>query len=325
MFHKFSPIACLTLLGLALTLAGCAGGSGGPARETSGPAPNANGYYKIGNPYQIDGVTYYPAVDWTYDETGIASWYGPNFHGKYTANGELYDMNALTAAHRTLPMPSVVQVTNLDNGRTIQLRINDRGPYARGRILDVSRRAAQLLGFDSAGTAKVRVKILVQESMEMESLAQRNGGAGAPPPPKLAALPLTEVNAEALAPPPGTAAAPPPPAANAPLTPPPVVALDASPAPVPDQPPPLSQKVRVLPVGKSQIYVQAGAFSRADNALHLKERLAPLGDVKVVGARVNGVDVYRVRFGPIKSVDEADSLLNKVIDSGIKEARITVD
>lgn len=318
MFHKFSPIACLTLLGLALTLAGC---GGGPKREASGPAPNANGYYKVGNPYQIDGVTYYPAVDWNYNETGIASWYGPNFHGKYTANGELYDMNALTAAHRTLPMPSVVQVTNLDNGRTIQLRINDRGPYARGRILDVSRRAAQLLGFDSAGTAKVRVKILVQESMEMEGLAQRNGGAGA-------ALPLTEVNAEALAPPPGAAptGAAPPPAANLPLTSqPPVVALDAPPAPVPDKPPPLSQKVRVLPVGKSQIYVQAGAFARADNALRLKERLAPLGDVKVMGAKVNGIDVYRVRFGPIKSVDEADSILNKVIDSGIKEARIAVD
>ncbi len=138
--------------------------------------PTARAIYKVGNPYQIDGAWYYPAIDWNYDETGIASWYGEDFHGKYTANGEVYDLNAVTAAHRTLPMPSIVQVTNLDNGRTIQLRVNDRGPYARGRIIDVSRRAAQLLGFESIGTAKVRVRILVPESMQAQSLAQGNGG-----------------------------------------------------------------------------------------------------------------------------------------------------
>src|SRR5579862_614679 len=95
----------------------------------SGPSPGAGkGIYKVGDPYQIKGVWYYPSEDFNYDETGIASWYGPDFHGKYTANGEVYDMTDVTAAHRTLPMPSVVRVTNLENGRSLILRINDRGP-----------------------------------------------------------------------------------------------------------------------------------------------------------------------------------------------------
>src|SRR5690242_8159303 len=154
----------------ALLLGGCASGTHGPEGNGS------HGGYKVGDPYQINGVWYYPAEDWNYDETGIASWYGEDFHGKYTANGEVYDLNALTAAHRTLPMPSIVQVTNLENGRSIELRVNDRGPFARGRIIDVSRRAAQLLGFEGQGTAKVRVKLLVPESIQVQAAARRNGG-----------------------------------------------------------------------------------------------------------------------------------------------------
>ena len=107
--------------------------------------------YKVGDPYQIDGIWYYPAINYEYEETGIASWYGKKFHGRLTANGATYDMNALTAAHRTLPMPSLVRVTNLVNGRSLVLKINDRGPFARNRIIDVSRRGAQLLGFQKAG------------------------------------------------------------------------------------------------------------------------------------------------------------------------------
>src|SRR4051812_4386212 len=89
---------------------------------------SASGLYKVGNPYQIDGIWYYPAEDYAYDETGIASWYGPDFHGKSTASGERYDMNEVTAAHKTLPMPSMVRVTNLENGRSLVIRVNDRGP-----------------------------------------------------------------------------------------------------------------------------------------------------------------------------------------------------
>ena len=91
------------------------------------------GRYKVGDPYQINGVWYYPKVDYDYRETGIASWYGPKFDGGQTANGEVFDMNGISAAHRTLPLPSIVRVTNLENGRSLKVRVNDRGPFARGR------------------------------------------------------------------------------------------------------------------------------------------------------------------------------------------------
>ncbi len=113
---------------------------------------------KVGKPYKIAGVWYYPKEDPHYDEVGYASWYGSDFHGKKTANGELYNMNSLTAAHKTLPLPTFVKVTNLANGRTIILRVNDRGPFVKGRIIDISRRGAQLLGFDRQGVTKVRVQ-----------------------------------------------------------------------------------------------------------------------------------------------------------------------
>ena len=132
--------------------------------------PNA-GVYKVGAPYQIDNVWYYPSEQPDYDETGIASWYGPTFYGKHTANGEMYDGNALTAAHRTLPMPVNVRVTNLENGKSIIVRVNDRGPYARGRIIDLSKHAAELLDVVQTGTARVRVTFVGRADLN-----------GAPPP-----------------------------------------------------------------------------------------------------------------------------------------------
>ena len=123
--------------------------------------------YKIGTPYKINGKWYYPAVDYDYEEIGIASWYGPGFHGKKTANGEIFDQNKVSAAHRTLPMPSVVRVTNLDNGKVLpKVRINDRGPFAGNRIIDLSKKAAKELGFVNRGIARVKVEILENESRE---------------------------------------------------------------------------------------------------------------------------------------------------------------
>ena len=152
--------------------------------------------YRVGEPYQIKGVWYYPAVDYNYDKTGTASWYGEQFHGRYTANGEIFDLNQLTAAHTTLPMPSIVEVTNLQNGRSVQLRVNDRGPFVDGRLIDVSRRAAQLLGFETKGTTPVRVRILKDASIQVAEEAMHNGGgaimlaqaASVPPPMAQAAL-----------------------------------------------------------------------------------------------------------------------------------------
>ncbi len=115
---------------------------------------------KIGRPYQINGVWYVPARQDNYHKTGVASWYGAKFHGRSTANGEVFDMNAISAAHTTLPLPSIVRVTNLENGRSLTVRVNDRGPFVDGRIIDLSRAAARALGFEQAGTARVRVRYL---------------------------------------------------------------------------------------------------------------------------------------------------------------------
>ncbi len=159
---------------LLLLLEGCAS-HGTP--ELSGLSPQAQavvikqygGVYKVGNPYQIFGKWYYPQEDYNYSEIGMASWYGDDFHAKRTANGEKYDMNTLTAAHRTLPLPSIVKVTNLENGRSLVLRVNDRGPYAKDRIIDISRRGAQLLGYQTKGITKVRVEILPDESKALKA------------------------------------------------------------------------------------------------------------------------------------------------------------
>jgi rare lipoprotein A len=135
------------------------------------PAPPG---VKIGKPYVIDGKTYYPAYDADYDKTGVASWYGPGFHGNRTANGEKYDKYDLTAAHPTLPMPSLVRVTNLENGKTLVVRVNDRGPFAENRIIDLSKRSAQLLGI--TGLAKVRVQFLKEETERYLAEREARGG-----------------------------------------------------------------------------------------------------------------------------------------------------
>ena len=139
---------------LALAMSAC-GGRHKIDRDIYGAGPG--GSYRIGNPYSINGVTYYPAEDPGYSAIGTASWYGREFGGNSTANGERFDPRRLTAAHTTLPMPVLVRVTNLENNKSCVLRINDRGPFITGRILDVSEAAAEELGFHSQGTARVRV------------------------------------------------------------------------------------------------------------------------------------------------------------------------
>ncbi len=286
----------------------------------------SRGTYKVGSPYQIGGVWYYPAEDFSYEETGIASWYGEAFHAKGTANGEVFDLNALTAAHRTLPLPSIVQVTNLDNGRVVNLRVNDRGPFARNRIIDISRRGAQLLGFEQNGTAKVRVRILVPESIQAASIAKLGGSPDQAPGEVPQAAPREQVVAVNLAPVAANRAAPgtPPPQTPVPEPARPVTQLSALPVVPVD--PPLPETVSVVPVRPSNIYVQAGSFSRGENAVQLKARLDRLGPVVITGARINGIDFYRVRIGPVASVDQADQLLGKVVTvPGAAEAKIIVD
>lgn len=122
------------------------------------------GIFKIGNPYKINRIKYKPVVNNNYDETGIASWYGSDFHNKKTANGEVYNQFAYTAAHTTLPLPSMVEVTNLENGKILIVKINDRGPFAHDRIIDLSFQSALELGFLNQGTTEVRVKFLKKET-----------------------------------------------------------------------------------------------------------------------------------------------------------------
>lgn len=313
----------VTLAGL-LGLAGCsevqfaaqtAKGFAGP------PGSEQIGRYKVGNPYQIAGKWYYPQADLDYDETGIASWYGPGFHGKQTANGERYDQHALTAAHPTLPMPSLVEVTNLENGRALKVRINDRGPYKNGRIIDLSKRAAELLDISRNGTAKVRVRVLREESLQLAAVAQGKSPellaqAGAAPP----AVPVASVSAEPLPGAPAPASAPPAsarPAAVQPAVMRAAVARD-EPLPLPDG------RVTQSAVLPSSIFVQAGAFTEPVNAQRLAGRLGPLGDVSVAPASVDGTRFYRVQLGPLASVDEADMLLGRLIDYGFTEAHVVV-
>ncbi len=125
------------------------------------------GTFKIGDPYKIFGVNYVPQNYDDFEEIGVASWYGDDFNGKLTANGEIYNMDTLTAAHRTLPLPSLVRVTNLDNGKTVVVRVNDRGPYAKDRIIDLSKKAATMLDFKKTGTTEVKIQLLRSDTDEL--------------------------------------------------------------------------------------------------------------------------------------------------------------
>ena len=170
-----------TILAACLALAACAstpttknkfdpkkyGVKGSPRVVSQGkPVPKGGGRYLVGKPYKIAGKWYRPKLDSDYDKVGLASWYGPTFHGRMTANGEIFDKNALTAAHPTMPLPSYARVTNLKNGRSMIVRVNDRGPFHGNRVIDLSSRVADMLDFKSSGTAKVRVQYVGRARMD---------------------------------------------------------------------------------------------------------------------------------------------------------------
>lgn len=313
-----------------LTLAGCAETQFATqsAKSLSGSAEWGKvGAYKVGNPYQIDGRWYYPREDWEYSEEGVASWYGPGFHGKDTANGEAFDQNALTAAHRTLPMPSLVRVTNLKNGRALVLRVNDRGPFANDRILDVSRRSAQLLGFSEQGTTRVRVEILPDESqaLKQEALGVQTGTpvqtAGAP---NVVPAPRGKVvaSSESLDAPAGThsststvaTSALPPPSAAVPQT------RKAVATPVQT-----TAKTTPVSAAVSGTYVQAAAFSTRASAEALRTKLASVHAAVISPVTVNGRELYRVRLGPLHNSSEAERVLGAVRSHGLNDARVVTD
>ncbi len=302
-------------------------------RAVEGRSSSSEGSFKVGNPYEIAGKRYVPQESYNYSETGIASWYGPNFHGKKTANGEIFDMSELTAAHRTLQIPSLVRVTNLENGRSIILRVNDRGPFKRGRIIDVSKRGAELLGFKNKGVAKVKVQVLSKESMAIAQAAKRGEDTSGVE---------VAMNENRLARTQGRVR----PVVAKPTSSPVIETASYSPPleqvygqPVESQtlaarditghvkdgnflPDPV---VKQLPVGPANIYVQAGSFGNQANAQTLASSIAEFGQADVYPALVDGKQFYRVRIGPISDVRQADIVLANLADSGRGNAMIVVD
>ena len=265
------------------------------------PTPEENRQlYKVGNPYRVGDRWYSPKEDPYYDEVGEASWYGPGFHGKKTADGEDFDKYDLTAAHRTLPMPSIVRVTNLENGKSANLRINDRGPFARNRIIDVSKKAAEVLGFHLQGMARVRVQFLPEET------AALFGGQ----------MPETTL-AKAYS------------SKPRPYTPPVIQA----PAPRPQshvskpamryQPSKAAPHITTIKAAHSQHqqYVQVGIFRKKENAQRIADDVSRFGVAKMEEIHQEGDRFFRVRLGSFSNVKEAERVLNLIQQSGYNDAQ----
>jgi rare lipoprotein A len=262
--------------------------------EQQGRQTAAGGIYKIGTPYQIMGSWYYPRENTNYDETGIASWYGPKFHGRRTANGEIFDMNLLTAAHPTLPMPVRARVTNLENGKSIIVRINDRGPFAKDREIDLSRKAAEVLGFKDKGTTQVRVQYLGRAPMYDSSGRLIRGQEPAtfiaekPRTPdenkRVAAAPVGQVEKQTLD---GRTIA--------------------------DAPRPIANK---------RYAVQVGVFSSRFNAERLKRQLDSITPAEVSEAKINGETYYRVKVGGANVREDARQTLDMLVSAGHQDAVI---
>jgi rare lipoprotein A len=260
---------------------------------------------RYGNPasYVVFGQRYHvmPASD-GYVERGIASWYGDKFHGKRTSSGDPYDMYGMTAAHKTLPLPTYARVTNLQNGRSIVVKINDRGPFARNRIIDLTYTGAAKLGLLGAGTGLVEVRALDPRRPDPgPTLLMAQNTAPAPrPAPKPAPAAAARQTAPAL--------------------------LDAliPPAHADDMPPAPTARATASPT----LYLQIGAFASRDNAEQLRHKLsttARMPGIHISEAVSNQRPIYRVRIGPLASAAEADRVSGELARYGIANPRVVVD
>ncbi len=247
--------------------------------------------YKIGNPYRIRGKLYTPRVNYAYKETGIASWYGPKFHNRRTANNEIFDENAISAAHRTMPLPSYALVTNLQNNRSVRLRVNDRGPFAKGRILDVSRKAARVLGFEKQGTTLVHVQILGKQSKQLAEQMKRGGKAS------LYGGRRTASRAPSIVP----------------------QAQASQPA--------NTVATRAKADTAWQVYAQIGAFQQQNSLARARNKLQSLGwGLPVVTKPAPDPTLTRLLLGPLQGYDDAkiESLLDRLHDAGFPESQVRV-
>ncbi|MGG5808462.1 RlpA-like double-psi beta-barrel domain-containing protein [Falsiroseomonas sp. CW058] len=292
----------------ALALAALAGCARTP------PLPQAQPRVVVGEPYQMGGVWSYPREDFGLVQTGLGAVATDQRAGRRTANGEIHDPAALMAAHRTLQLPAILRVTNLETGLELDLRVNDRGPQNPGRVLEVSRRAAELLGLRPGAAAQIRIAVQAEASRAL--------AAGLPQPEaqalQVAAAPVGAVGREDLAPPPGASQAArlrearPLPGARAE-----VVAAGSAAAP-PDR---LPERVTRTAPAPGRLYVEAASFSRRDLAERQAARIG--GRVDAIGPRNR--QTFRVRIGPLNSVAEADRALEGSLRAGVSDARIIVD
>ena len=249
-------------------------------------------FQKIGAPYQVNGTWYIPTHEPDYNETGTASWYGRDFHGKLTANGEFFDMNIVSAAHPTLPIPSLVEVTNLTNGRSMVVRVNDRGPFVSDRLIDLSARGATLLGFRDQGSTQVRVRYI----------------GPADPEPLVTTANLTAPSEEKKWTKPALQ---------------PVQTANHTPVTVPKP----TATVKPSRVNSddvvSGLYVQAGAFSRRANAERTLSRVSNVGPAQIVETQMaSGASLYRILIGPLENQAEASALAGSVTGLGVDGAHI---
>lgn len=313
--HSFGRIA--TLITMALFLSACSTGPGGffahkdaaPRIKVNvdtipNPIPRVEPKSKYGNPksYEVFGKTYYTmdSIPPGYTQQGIASWYGTKFHGRRTSSGEPYDMYKMTAAHKTLPLPAYVEVTNKNNGRSIVVRVNDRGPFHEGRIIDLSYVAATKLGINKTGTAPVEIRVLD---------------------PRQPYQPLMAGNAPEVRPlQPSSAAVATPVANNAPAPSAAAIAI------APPASSPANTAVQTNNSAPTTMYLQVGAFSSWVNAESLRQRLAQIANNIQISANDNAnKPMYRVRIGPLSDDQEAQAIVTKLADLGINNASVVVD
>lgn len=288
----------LVLVLVGLLMAGCSELQLGSELTKQGRRTAAGGVYKVGNPYQIAGDWYYPRENTSYNNVGTASWYGSKFQGRRTANGEIFDMNLLTAAHPTLPLPVIAQVTNLGNGRSIKVRINDRGPFKKNREIDLSQRGAELLGFRKNGTAKVRVRYIQDAPLYDQ---RGNLISGSEPESYVLEKPKTSARDQYVgAAPKGSVKA---------------LALEGSQG---------FERPQVF--SGSAYYVQLGVFTNRQNAKKLIEKLSPQSGsnsgIDIEPVYSGGRSLYRVRLGPLSSWQQANKKIDYLLDLGHQDALI---
>lgn len=295
-----------------------------PPTTESGGGPSV-GVYKLGAPYRINGRLYVPEYDPSYDRVGIASWYGDDFHGKPTANGEVFDKDRISAAHPTLPLPSRVRVTNLENGRSIELRVNDRGPFVGDRLIDLSEAAAKELGFADRGLARVRVQFLALDEARgtppepTVRLARTEPMRSEPPrlePARVEPTRLALARAE-----PATAAAPRATAAPEWSAGPPTARRDgAAPAAVRLASFGAEPGAARCPLGPH--WVQIGAFTEEARWRAAIRTLASLEPPRTEPVLVNGRPALRVRLGPAEDRLEAQALAERARRLGFTDATV---